>query len=732
MKENAYLCPLLFHRLFCVPLYPKLTEVKSPAQALSLLITTYLLSFTCAMGQGFTVEKYAKEVKIDAASKRQSPPVIGSMSKVQEGRDMDFHSTQVWLAILFSQSLPKVWAIDIDKFDRASLFHRGEVLEESGRLVPMSKKQLPFLKSVLKFEQKAELDTVWILIEQSKGKSTSTANLAVVPYKEWESDYQSQLASTNLEVGFLEGVFLILAIYHLLMWAIVKDRLYGYHAGVILSSAFMIPKLVEINYYWYLLPEVPYLHQSVGDSSVLANICFYLLFVSYFTESKKHFSRWHTVLRASFFAMVAVAILGFSTRLLGFDNSLVNTSENFVLLACSLVSILFTFTLFFHSKQKANRYLIIGSLAYFGGYVFAVAIYFLFQTLPIFLVKAGVVLELMLFSLAIGEKIRKDQLLRMDTQKRLLEQLKANEAIQKNINQRLEREVEARTSEVTAQNEELRQNQEEITAQRDFIAITNRELQAQQLKMNDSISAAQIIQQAILPSEESFSNHYSDFFILYHPKDVVSGDFYWIHSDEESTILLVADCTGHGVPGAFTTMIGHLLANQVVVQGNMRDPGEILESFHQGFYGLLKQKTNRNHAGMDAGVVIWHHSSEKVSFAGAKMDVLYSYPEYDTFVKVEGTRRSVGGLVRKSNLRPFEAHELPYKKGVRYYLYTDGYADQSDESRKRFGKQNLIKLIESLAKFPLAKQREHLELRLVEYRGNALQRDDILVIGVQL
>ncbi len=299
--------------------------------------------------------------------------------------------------------------------------------------------------------------------------------------------------------------------------------------------------------------------------------------------------------------------------------------------------------------------------------------------------------------------------------------------------------------EIVLQNEELHQQSEELMTQRDFLEQANielskthqeinlqkEELEKKNRQIRQSINAALTIQEAILPYQDKMSRLLGEHFVLYRPKDTVSGDFYWMEKIDNQIIFIVADCTGHGVPGAFMTLIGNSLLDKLVRVLKITDPATILQRLHEDVYKALKQKYTGNNYGMDAIVLnIQNTDSDqtKVIFSGAKNPFYYIDPQKtDAVVRVRGSRKSIGGY--QNEHISFENQEVKLNKGSFIYLATDGYIDQNNSKRKKIGENNYTKTLQEIAHLPLEEQKNILEKVLEEHMKGVEQRDDILLIG---
>lgn len=315
--------------------------------------------------------------------------------------------------------------------------------------------------------------------------------------------------------------------------------------------------------------------------------------------------------------------------------------------------------------------------------------------------------------------------------------MKANEEVLKKAYDTLrqkERELQEAINTQKVAEEELRQTNEELSAQRDMLEETYSELNSKNIRITDSIRYAKRIQQGILPSESSFKKHFAEHFILFRPKDMVSGDFYWMSQLGKKVLLAVVDCTGHGVPGAFMSLIGYSLLNSIVNESKVSAPAEILSRLHKGVRAALETDDYSDaNDGMDLSVCSFEYKKSHISteFAGAKTKLYYLEDEESELLTVPGDRLSVGGH-RRGIKREFTNHSLDLARGAQLYLSTDGYVDAANKKRQKFSSRRLRALIAEVADLPLEKQGRKFAHELDAHQYGADQRDDITFIGLKL
>ncbi len=248
--------------------------------------------------------------------------------------------------------------------------------------------------------------------------------------------------------------------------------------------------------------------------------------------------------------------------------------------------------------------------------------------------------------------------------------------------------------------------------------------------ITDSITYAKRIQDAILPAAEDLTKLFSDnFFIFYKPSQIVSGDFYWCSTQQNKIIFVVADCTGHGVPGAFMSMIGNTLLNEIVNERKVTDTKKIAELLDEKIIHALHQhEGSQKYDGMDISICSIDKENKEISFTGAH-HAMYLYDV--KLQKIKGDTYSIGGA-QHQQLKTFTSQKMIYKKGLRFYFLTDGYCDQSGgEANKRFSSKRFENLLDEINGLSLAEQKTKLEEAFENWKGNTKQRDDILVVGIK-
>lgn len=263
-----------------------------------------------------------------------------------------------------------------------------------------------------------------------------------------------------------------------------------------------------------------------------------------------------------------------------------------------------------------------------------------------------------------------------------------------------------------------------------IIQTKNAELETEKKRIMDSIRYASVIQRSILPPQALMEKAFMDHMVIWKPRDIVGGDFYWIHQYSNELYFACVDCTGHGVPGALISIAASSALEQIVAEKKISNPGMILTNMHLTIGESLHQNTESAiQDGMDISII--RLKDGKLSFAGAKQSVLIYHPKLGTFSRARGNRFSVGGLRWKQKCH-FDTVDLDLTQESIVYLYTDGITDQPTSDGRKLGNQGLQKLIASIAQKDLKQQQEFLQGYLDRILAINDQRDDITIIGLKL
>ncbi|MGB0524706.1 MAG: SpoIIE family protein phosphatase [Flammeovirgaceae bacterium] len=318
-------------------------------------------------------------------------------------------------------------------------------------------------------------------------------------------------------------------------------------------------------------------------------------------------------------------------------------------------------------------------------------------------------------------------------------------------NEDLEEIVIDRTKELIEKNEELKASEEELMTMNEQLTDANEEITLTNRKLTDSINYARRIQKGIFPSLEQFAELFPESFCLFSPRDIVSGDFFWFTQVNQYKIVAVADCTGHGVPGAFMSMLGITLLEDVIKDRKIISPEKALDALRTRIINVFQKRGNNTPKdGLNISLCVIDEQKSEIQFAGAYHPLLLvrkqekgvllinnmglepslSDDGYHLF-QIKSDKQPIGHFIDEA--KQFSRHTINYTKGDTIYMYSDGYPDQfGGPDNKKFMTRRFKRLIVDLQGKELQEQRKALKLTLSDWMGLHEQIDDICVMGIRL
>ena len=285
--------------------------------------------------------------------------------------------------------------------------------------------------------------------------------------------------------------------------------------------------------------------------------------------------------------------------------------------------------------------------------------------------------------------------------------------------------------ELLAQNAELHAQQEEIAAQHDFILVQHDLYETQNTELKQSISYASRIQAAIMPGTDLLEEAFNQTFLFFKPKDVLSGDFFWTAKVGGRLIVAVADCTGHGIPGAMLSTLGISMLNEIIMLNKLLQPELILELLRLKIITALgrSQSSVVSQDGMDIGLCVFDFENKEVSFAGAFNPLVFIRD--GELITIQPDRMPIG-LYTDEEL-PFNAHTIAFKTNDVFYLFSDGFADQfGGLEQKKFKRKRFNSLLLRIHNLSGPAQYQALDETLAYWQGTNEQVDDITVVGMRI
>jgi serine phosphatase RsbU (regulator of sigma subunit) len=254
-----------------------------------------------------------------------------------------------------------------------------------------------------------------------------------------------------------------------------------------------------------------------------------------------------------------------------------------------------------------------------------------------------------------------------------------------------------------------------------------REIRLKNKDLTDSMIYARRIQKSILPSLNAMETVFTRFFLYFKPKEIVSGDFYWAKKQEHNLYFAVADCTGHGVPGALLSIMGYNALNTVFNDKVSADPAEILNGLRTLIVENLRDVDEQKlHDGMDIGLCVYDANRKSMSFAGANNSVLIV--RKGELIEFQGSKQSIGF---HEHYISYITHSVQIEPGDSVYLFSDGYKDQfGGENKKKYKSANFKQLLINCSEFPIDERKEMLHQNFIKWTSGSEQVDDICVLGV--
>ena len=534
--------------------------------------------------------------------------------------------------------------------------------------------------------------------------------------------------------GVANGFIWLMVFYGLFLFFLNKDKLYLYYSiYCILYSA------------WYfgcmflgfrLFPELPRIIFPYTDFPGLLGMIFYIQFIKSFLNTSVILPRWDRMLRV-FQIVISIMIIVLPVFIY-----LTNLIIIYYLISSCIGVIIYIFSIILVIrvlllKTTLGRIIAFGSFALIIG-ASLTQVFFLvspvnYMNEDVFIFhKVGFLAELLVFTFGITYRYKLLEDDKQKFQKQLIVQLEENAELHQKVNRELADKVRERTI-------ELEQQRDIVISQKDHIERINTEI-------TDSIRYAKYIQSSILPKSDLLDSYLGEHFVLFRPKDIVSGDFYWTSKIDNITIIAAADCTGHGVPGAFMSMLGTALLNEIINKEYITHPGVILRRLRKEVINSLQQKGERGEQkdGMDIALCSLDLENMKLQFAGAN-NPLYlvrksnlekagelrcELPGVGRLYEIKGDMMPIGIYDRMEN---FTLHEIDICNGDSIYLFSDGFPDQfGGTDKKKFGYRQFREHLLKNNPASMADQKKMLEKSLTEWMRDSNQIDDILVIGFRV
>ena len=560
----------------------------------------------------------------------------------------------------------------------------------------------------------------------------------------FRKDAAHNFFSKNLATNsIIYTIILAMCIYNLILFFLIKDRLYLYYCISIFFMGihfYTLPTLKSVAF-WGQLSYNSEFNYIVNYTSAFLTVIFWIKFTQSYFSMKVDFPKWNR-----YFIIIIILNILLTIVYIIFIDKIPNLYAT-TLHLISIISILTFSTLVFFKKILLSKQFFIANVALC---IFAIihladvrhlipSNWFTNSALEI-----GVAAQIILFSLALASRINllRKQITEQSIEKERLERMKAEEIkyVIEQKNKELEGKVKQRTIEISEKNTELEQIVEELDTTNETLRYTINRVEEQNTQITSSIAYAQRIQQATLPSQEKIKASFPESFIVFRPLQIVSGDFYWYLELEEKYFLGAFDCTGHGVPGAFMALVANELLNEIVLHKKIISPDKILVELHKSIQYALKQNETKDQDSIDGSLMCIEKKevenetiTYKVQIASARNSVyMIDNQDLKGVKEIKGDRNSIGGNMQKEEVT-FALHTLEIQGQTDFYMLSDGLQDQFGETNnKKFMKKQVRELLTEITTYESSLQKRTIESTIDNWKGNREQTDDILVMGVRL
>ncbi|MBI3133723.1 MAG: SpoIIE family protein phosphatase [Bacteroidetes bacterium] len=666
--------------------------------------------------------------------------------------NLDFTTARWWIKFsITNQSSNPNFILEVARpiTNKAAFYQvRGEIIENSfvsGDDYEFSTKAIPHRKNLFPIYIETGETQSFILELESDGEVITLPIKIYDKISFFESDYFFQFT-----YGFYFGMMLLVVFIYFFFYVLLKDRSFLFYIMYVFCQAIMQFSLDGYSYQ-YFLPHGGYLANHIVLISASLTIVFLLFYVSAFLHLKENSPRLLRVYRYT----LGFVILAFILSLIP---GATYTISYPLINATSLLSVILTLVSIYILKSKGfkicNYFTVAFTVLILGAIIFILGNFNILGNAELAqnVLKFSSAIEVVILSISMSNKYRDLQREKEAAQAEAYKSLEEKNAMMDQINVKLEQQVKERTAKIEHQKEELAEINEEILS---------------------SIKYAKRIQEAILPAREYVKTLLSEYLVFYRPKDVVSGDFYFIESthvsnEEQTPLVLFAavDCTGHGVPGAFMSIVGNNYLSQSLTEKSVNSPAEALDFLNQGVYKALRQDGSQKEKGaavrdgMDIALCALDRERNLLYFAGAKNPVYIVRQSGDAacfgteiteknlvksengevhLYEIKGDKHPIGAFMDEE-LIPFTNKKISVQKGDMIYVFTDGFADQfggtslpeSKGKGKKFTYKRFKQLLMNIASKPADEQHKILRNEFVSWKGETEQIDDVLVIGVRV
>jgi serine phosphatase RsbU (regulator of sigma subunit) len=676
----------------------------------------------------------------------------------QDAPNFGYSTAAHWFAFKVKNQVPnEIWLFQVGHplVDSVSVYFilpNGNIIaKHSGGLLPYATRDYAHPSYIFRIPLESS-DEITVFVH-CRGNNAKQYPLRVFT----EKYYVEQSHDENSLIGTYAGIFIAMIAYNFFIFLSLRERSYLYYT--LFMGGFL---LLQLSLRGYLHQFTPIGWEHFANLSNLFFVGFTTFvsnrFAVFFLQIRQLLPWVHRVIHV--LDIAGIVLMSGSLAALLFPVLLYFLPRLASVTAFSAVILLLPsgIYLWWRGFRPARFYVLAWAALFIGilGYVLrntGVLPNNLFTTYAILF---GSVAEALLLSLGLADRINIFQNEKRQAQAREIKALQEKESLILEQNKTLETKVTERTQEITDKNKELEkqnikitQQKEEISSQRDALesqsqalSRTFQELTTRTGEIISSLTYAQRIQSALLPREEEIKKLLPESFVFFQPRDIVSGDFYWCEEIEGNILLAAIDCTGHGVPGAFMSMLGHSALSEIVLHQKIVELDLILSMMNKQIEQILKQNHTQLRDGMDVALVAINQRAKEIAFAGAHNAIVFI--QEGVLSQIKGDKMSIGGHQFD---KKFHKHLIHYKDNpITFYLFSDGYADQfGGERGKKFMIRQFRQVLLDIHSQPMDLQCTYLvELFQNWMQGINIQNtkaekdvsyrqiDDVLVMGVRL
>lgn len=627
------------------------------------------------------------------------------------GRKLPAHGyATLYLLIVLPDSYPEELSIHTGVANTAYNFYVNDILLYQQGKIGKSKKEMTPKRNPGIIRFKTESDSIHIIMQISNYYDHSGGA--------WSSFFigsEEQIAKRRYGLLFFDlfliGAIFIIALYHL---GLYFTRRKEYSALFFSIFAFLI--LIRIfvtgeSFLLYLFPETSWkLIVHTEYLSFFISPLFFLLFIKQilFEDIPRMFVKIVIIVSLIFeLIVIFLPVNYFTTTLRAFQIFTVTIGliAFYYMVKAAILN------------RKGARILLIGFLVFFTTVIHDI-LYSAQLITSIFLSPFGMFIfifsQAYLLSVNFARSFSKSE--------RLTDELIY-------INENLEIIVDERTSEIQQQKAEMQSQAENLLMANEKISKQKNELEDKGKQIESSINYARRIQSAVFPSDTWMKDIINDYFVLLKPRDIVSGDFFWLKKQNDFLLIAVGDCTGHGVPGAFLSLLGVAFLNEILRHSELPDAAEVLEKLRTQFIEALHQDERGIKAGdgIDMAFIVYNTKTGNLQYSGANNPAYYIYDE--EFVDFKPVINPIGKYPFE---KPFLNTNIQSNKNGIIYLFSDGFYDQINADYIKIKRGRFKTLIKNVSSFDMQRQKEMLEAYFENWKKNQKQIDDVLVMGIKL